>query len=99
MTPLVAAWAAVPPALGLGSMVGVWVGMWWQHRHSPFPAAAGDADRLGTECDQDRIETQFAAHAVAVAGQVSEYADQLADGDVVLRERLRLIEQHLHRTA
>ena len=42
--------------------------------------------------DRAVISDQFAAHAVAVQKQVSEYADVLAGNDPVLRERLRQIE-------
>jgi hypothetical protein len=47
-----------------------------------------------TESDRKVIEEEFTVHAVAVADQVGVYADELAGGDVLLRERLRRIERH-----
>lgn len=44
------------------------------------------------EEDRNVISEEFAAHAVAVRKQVSEYADMLAGEDPVLRERLRQFE-------
>ena len=46
-----------------------------------------------TEADRESVAAQFAQHAHAVKGQVSLFADELADGDVVLRERLRRFER------
>jgi hypothetical protein len=90
---------AVPPAVSFGSAVGVLVGMWWQRRHSPVTGSTAvelPEDGLSA-ADREAIAAEFAVHATAVAAQVSQYADALADGDVLLRERLRQVEQHLHR--
>ena len=40
----------------------------------------------------DHLAADFAVHAQAVRAQVSRYADLLADGDAVLRARLRRLE-------
>lgn len=45
-----------------------------------------------TEADHEAITSEFAAHTTALQRQVSEYADVLADGDPLLRDRLRLFE-------
>lgn len=45
-----------------------------------------------TDADRTEVTEHFRIHAEAVAGQVSEFADQLADGDQVLRARLRQFE-------
>lgn len=45
-----------------------------------------------SEEDRDQIEVNFAAHLEHLRGQVSDFADVLAGGDVLLRERLRVFE-------
>jgi hypothetical protein len=50
-----------------------------------------DADTL-SEIDRREVAADFAEHAVAVQQQLARYADQLADGDASLRERLRRVE-------
>ncbi|MDO9381070.1 MAG: hypothetical protein Q7T56_19670 [Nocardioidaceae bacterium] len=45
-----------------------------------------------TEADHTALTDEFATHAEAMQRQVSEYADSLAAGDLVLRERLRRFE-------
>ena len=57
--------------------------------------AAGSAE-AGSNANNpeplDHLAADFAVHAQAVRAQVSRYADLLADGDAVLRARLRRIE-------
>lgn len=84
MSPLVAACLAVPPAMTIGAVFGVFVALSWQRR-------AEEVEELTLD-DREQLEAGFAEHASAVAAQVSEYADALADGDVLLRERLRRVE-------
>ena len=55
-----------------------------RHRSTP-------AEEL-TDDDRDVIEQQFAAHSDSMRRQVSEFADKLAGGDPLLRERLRRFE-------
>jgi len=57
-------------------------------RRSADPTAA----ELTPE-DREAVAAEFAAHASAVRRGVSEYADQLAGGDNVLRELLAAIER------
>lgn len=45
-----------------------------------------------TEQDREVVAHEFKTHAEAMQQQVSEYADALAGGDLVLRERLRQFE-------
>lgn len=45
-----------------------------------------------TDGDRDAVAAEFAAHATAVRQQVSDYANLLAGGDTLLRERLRAFE-------
>lgn len=45
----------------------------------------------------EEAELAFAVHAAAVSNQVTAYADALADGDELLRARLRQIERHMRR--
>lgn len=56
---------------------------------------AGNRASLGSDLtDQDRAQVaeEFRIHADAVQRAVSDYADHLADGDPVLRARLRRFE-------
>lgn len=50
-----------------------------------------DAHELSAE-DRDHLTAEFAGHVSAVQRQVEDYADVLAAGDAVLRERLRRFE-------
>jgi hypothetical protein len=45
-----------------------------------------------SEATRMAVTDEFATHVGAVQRQVSEYADLLAAGDMVLRERLRRFE-------
>lgn len=45
-----------------------------------------------TDQDRSQVADEFRRHADAVQRAVSDYADQLADGDPVLRARLRRFE-------
>lgn len=89
MSPVMAALWSVPPGIAAGAVVGLWIGA----RAARSAGRCDEADDLSAE-DRDAIELEFAQHARAVAHQVSEYADFLAGGDVVLRERLRQLERH-----
>lgn len=42
--------------------------------------------------DHDAVSAEFAAHTASVRRALSRYADELADGDVRLREQLRRLE-------
>ncbi len=78
--------------LSLGLLVGGAVGatgMRWHLRERLCPDR--DAHEL-SEDDRSQIAEQFKEHARAAQEQVSTFADALADGDVQLRERLRLFE-------
>lgn len=58
------------------------------HRHvCPDPEAHGL-----NHADRDEISAEFAAHAMSVRRELSRYADELADGDAQLRDRLRQVE-------
>lgn len=72
----------------LRKAIGRVVRVWRRRRRSQA------ADVLSAE-ERDVITAQLAAHAAAVASQVQVHGDVLADGDVLLRERLRRVEQHL----
>lgn len=84
MSPLLAVCLAVPPAMAPGAALGVFVAVSRRRRDE-------QAEELSPE-DREQLEAEFTQHATAVAAQVSEYADVLADGDVLLRERLRKVE-------
>lgn len=56
-----------------------------RRRASPTPELSDE--------DRGEIAQAFEVHTTAVQQQVSNYADVLADGDPVLRERLRLFEK------
>jgi phage tail tape-measure protein len=77
------------PAVGalVGSVAGALLLAWWQRRR----------DSTSELSDEDRqaVEATFAAHAGAVATQLAVFADELAEGDPVLRERLRRLEQQM----
>lgn len=53
-----------------------------------------DAHDLSS-ADQEAISDEFATHAAAVRHGLSRYADELADGDRPLRERLRTFERQV----
>ncbi|MGL4338983.1 MAG: hypothetical protein ACRCYU_17970 [Nocardioides sp.] len=53
-----------------------------------------DPEVVLTDADRDALTTEFATHAASVRDQVSHFADELADGDPLLRARLRHFEQH-----
>lgn len=84
MSPLLAACLAVPPAMALGAALGVFEAVSRGRR-------AEQTEQLSPE-DREQLEAEFTQHAMAVAAQVSEYADALADGDILLRERLRKVQ-------
>lgn len=52
----------------------------------------GDVPREWSAADREAITADFGQHAVAVQVQLGRYADELAGGDLLLRERLRLLE-------
>lgn len=45
------------------------------------------------EFERDELESDFAVHVSAVRCKVSEFADELADGDAQLRDCMRHFEQ------
>lgn len=59
------------------------------HGPSRDPAVFGSGL---TDQDRSQVADEFRRHADAVQRAVSDYADQLADGDQVLRARLRRFE-------
>lgn len=62
-------------------------------RGDSAPAADDESSsRLIPQADDDPLAAEFAQHARAVRQQVTRYADLLADGDAVLRARLRRFE-------
>lgn len=85
-------WVVWTVGPGFGALVGSLIGglllLWWQRRH--LGAERGAAL---PESNREAVEAAFATHTSAVAAQVSWFADELADGDVVLRERLRRLER------
>lgn len=76
--------------LGAATAGAVAYGLWWRWR-CPDPEAHQSDDEL-TDADREAVAKEFAAHAVAVRRQVSDYADLLAGDDAELRERLRRFE-------
>lgn len=100
----VAAVAGIAGLAGLaaGVAVGLMVGMRHADQISKWALRGwGGAVRLIrreqevvlTDADRDVLAAEFATHAASVRGQVSHFADELADGDPVLRARLRRFEQ------
>lgn len=81
----------VGPALGalVGSIAGSLLLAWCQRRQT--------TSRELSDEDRGAVEATFVAHAGAVAAQVAVFADELADGDPALRERLRRLEQQMGR--
>ena len=57
--------------------------------------SAADSEPVLGPDDHSRLAVEFETHADAMRRQVSQYADALADGDPVLRERLRQIERSI----
>lgn len=68
---------------------GVTAALWWHSERQKV--LANEAPVLDAQ-DRQVLADQFGDHVAAVHRQVSVYADQLADGDPELRERLRRIE-------
>jgi len=62
---------------------------WLVNRNSKQQEGSADL----TDEDRAAIADDFVVHTKAVTQQVSTYADLLADGDVLLRERLRQFEK------
>lgn len=58
----------------------------WRRRRFALDSPLSDDDR-------DALKEQFTQHANAMRRQVGIYADTLAGGDSVLRERLRHFER------
>lgn len=83
-------------ALALGPIFGAFAGAlmgstglacWQLRRDRP-----NCLPEVSTEAVRQSVESTFATHASAVARQVTAFADELAAGDRVLRERLRRLE-------
>lgn len=93
MTPELLVWAAGPTA---GALVGAFAGSlataWTRSR--PAEVADEEPSRLRDmkEADREALASELRVHAAAAARQVATLADELAGGDVALRERLRLLE-------
>lgn len=62
-------------------------------RPSRFGTTSRDVQETLSNSDRAEIIRDFAAHSTAMSEQVTSYADSLADGDPLLRERLRRFEQ------
>lgn len=81
--------ACVSWAAGVVASAGVVAAFWWRsQRQRVLPA---ESPAFNVE-DRQVLADQFGDHVAAVRRQVRVYADQLADGDPELRERLRRIE-------
>lgn len=80
----IVALAGVPLGAALAALAGLRL-----RRETPNPEPP-----LGPD-DHTQLASEFETHADAVHRQVSQYADALAAGDQVLRERLREIERSI----
>lgn len=82
------AWWAFAGGLGGGLAASALVALWaWRRGWIR-------TDHVSVSSEQeDAVADEFRRHAEAVATQVSGFADHLADGDLVLRERLRRFER------
>lgn len=80
-------------AFGLGLLFGAVAAHLLTRYAQRHQAEQGSQEPDGlTDHDRDELADVFAQHTQAVNRQVSEFADQLAGGDEVLRARLRQFE-------
>ncbi|MGL5826322.1 MAG: hypothetical protein ACRCYU_16145 [Nocardioides sp.] len=82
--------AGITVAVRYGAKISTWVSRAWgefTRRIRREPTV------ILTDADRDALAAEFATHAASVRGQVSHFADELANGDPVLRARLRRFEQ------
>lgn len=76
----------------VGAALGA-VCVWWVYERRPGRFRCPDLTLHElTDDDREVVAQEFATRASAVRRKVSEYADLLADGDAVLRARLRTFE-------
>lgn len=89
--------ACVSWTTGMAAGAGLVAVFWWRSRRtqavrsSSASVLEGDVAVLSA-ADRQAVATQFAQHVSGVRRQVRAYADELADGDTALRERLRRVE-------